>query len=187
MADRLGGSVGDPNVPIRSGAGSYVHRARVKVCQSDLAGDAVFSGLVRADESPGRIATITHNPGVDSEIKKQMEEPMMNVDFNASYDDNNLYHYLISMVLTLFIFSLLLYNLGYTVSLSRQWAFWGVWALGWLWEIGDLFKANSMEGFGKPLWKQILFYSWGFSVWDVFVPDLLGCLVGIAITYFIWL
>lgn len=112
---------------------------------------------------------------------------MMRVDLEASYDDNNLYHYLISMVLTLFVFSLLLYNFGYSPAMARQWAFWIVWAMGWLWEISDLFKVNPAKGYDKPFLVRKLFYSWGFSVWDVMVPDLLGCLVGIAITYFIWL
>jgi len=112
---------------------------------------------------------------------------MKRIYFDACYDNNNFYHYMISLVLTLFVFSLFHYNLQYPVDQAREWAFWVVWAMGWAWEFSGLFKPSWSIGIGKPTWKLLIFHSSGFSAWDVFVPDLIGCLVGIAITWFIWL
>jgi len=90
-------------------------------------------------------------------------------NFKAAYDQHNFYHYLGSFAMVL----VFVFFFGLSLQKACLYSF----IAGFLWEITDAIKPNWRKGLGKPYWIQMLFYSDGFSFWDLFVPDTLGIVV----------
>ena len=84
-------------------------------------------------------------------------------NFKAAYDQHNFYHYLGSFAMV--------FAFVFLFGLSPQKASIYSFLAGLLWEIGDAIKPNWRKGLDKPYWIQMLFYSDGFSLWDLLVPD----------------
>ena len=81
-----------------------------------------------------------------------------------------------------------LFNLGHffgSALLALLWGFWIAWGLGVLWEVGDGFKKKDTGH--ERRWRRWLLRSDGFSLQDVLVWDLGGCVVGLVIYQLIYL
>lgn len=53
------------------------------------------------------------------------------------------------------------------------------WGCGFGWEVWDGFKPDWRLGLEEPYWKQMLFYSDGFSWFDI-LTNTVGCVAGLV-------